>query len=85
MRTYDNGCGFTVTFSAADVDRFASRWPCCDLIERRGFFQFENNGDIANLDGDQPDGEALTVFSRDCQTYGAARIDALRKRRSNRC
>ena len=55
MRTYDNGCGFTVTFSASDVHRFASRWPCCDLTARPGFFEFDNYGDLVDLDGNQPD------------------------------
>ena len=80
MRTYDNGCGFTVTFSVNDVHRFASRWPCCDLTARRGFFEFDNYGDLVDLDGNQPDRYELLAFSRACQEHGERRINVQRTR-----
>ena len=80
MRTYDNGSGFTVTFSAADVEDFASSWPCCGLEEQPGHFAFDDSGDLVDLDGEQPDGGELSAFADDCKEYGQKRIKALRRR-----
>lgn len=80
MRTYDNGNGFTVSFSERDADEFAERWPR-STVEGRGSFSFKNSGDL--VDGSTTssgDGADWAAFSRDCQRWGEKHIGALRRR-----
>lgn len=86
MRTYDNGYGFTVSFSAGDVERFMASYPGSCMVERSGYFTFSNSGDLEDHDlpCDDADGDDIMAFMHDCQTYGQSRIDALRKRKAKK-
>lgn len=80
MRTYDDGCGFTVTFNKHDANKFVSRWPGSTVVGS-GSFSFEDSGDL--IDGDTTcsgDGADWVAFSRDCQRWGEKHIGALRRR-----
>jgi len=81
MRTYDNGSGFTVSFSESDADEFNASWPC-STVNGPGWFAYDNNGDLTDCGGeaDHGDGADWLAFSQDCQKYGEQRIGALRKR-----
>ena len=81
MKTYDNGSGFTVSYSEDDAERFSDSWPC-STVEELGSFTFENNGDLVGLTGtaERNDGDDWLAFSRDCQRYGETRIRALRRK-----
>jgi hypothetical protein len=79
MRCFDNGCFYTVTFTASDVMEFARRWPCSNLRSRSVFFQFDKrNGDLVDTDSDtkQPaaDQGAILAMSQDAQAYGRRRF-----------
>jgi len=81
MRVYDNGCGFTVSFSETDADEFSCSWPC-STVNGPGWFAYDDNGDLTDCGGkaDHGDGEDWWAFSNDCREYGAKRIGALRRR-----
>lgn len=81
MRTFDNGAGFTVSYSEADADEFADIWPG-STVSGAGSFGFANNGDLIDWTGSahEYDGPDWLAFSQDCHNYGAARIEALRRR-----
>ena len=70
MRLQDNGDSFTVWISAAETDRWARRWPCSTLSDRRICASFDTNGlyDLA-IDGqaarDDIDGHELSVVLAD--------------------
>ena len=85
MRTFDNGCFFSVTCTCDDVERFANMWPCSGF--RYGdtvWFQFDKqNGDLVDLeyrntgrpaDDSRVDGGAIVALSQDAQRYGAKRL-----------
>ena len=76
MRAYDNGCFFTVSCSRAEVETFASRWPC--FGERKPlWFQFDKrNGDLIDtnqIEGEQ-DGNGVLALCDDAKRYGAKRL-----------
>lgn len=76
MRTYDNGCFFTVLCSERDVQSFADRWPCFGDV-RSYWFQFDKrSGDLVDTnqnDGDT-DGGAICALADDAKAYGAKRL-----------
>lgn len=71
MRYYDNGSGFTVSYSRIDADNFRASWPC-STVTGRGSFSFEDNGDLVDASGTASthDGADWAAFSHDCQEYG---------------
>jgi hypothetical protein len=74
--TYTNqGSGFSVRCSRADVEHFRDRWPCSGLPARAITFGFERNGDLVEIypDSERFDGPALVALSQDAQAFGAAR------------
>jgi len=50
MRTYDNGDGFTVTYSERDAAEWSERWPC-STVEGSGSFSFNGAGDLVAMGG----------------------------------
>lgn len=36
-------------FTAEQVERFADTWPCCDLLVRDGWAEFDSKGDLVDL------------------------------------
>lgn len=79
MRTHDNGAGFSVSFSRADANDFTDSWPCSTVCGS-GWFAFAENGDLVDCHPLNGDGDDWLAFSHDCQRFGFARIDALRRR-----
>lgn len=79
MRTYDNGSGFTVSYSDDDAANFAAQWPC-STVEGSGSFSFERNGDLIGATGtaEDHDGSDWLAFSQDCQQYGEKKIQRKR-------
>jgi len=76
MRTYDNGCFYTVMVSEADVARFAASWPCFGNV-RSYWFQFHKlTGDLVdtNHEGGETDGSGIVALSEDAMAYGAERL-----------
>ena len=76
MRTYDNGCFYTVTCSKSDVEAFAKRWPCFGP-RRKLAFQFDKrNGDLVDLTGNDRgmDEAGVAALSSDAQAYGKRRL-----------
>ena len=72
MRYHDNGSGFTVSYSAADADRFNRSYPG-STVSGRGWFAFEANGDIVDASESADDSAAWGVFMDDCRAYGNRR------------
>ena len=70
MRYYDNGSGFTVSFTSADAEDLADFWPC-STVKGKGHFAFADNGDLVDMspvsDSDGPD---WVAFSQDCHKWG---------------
>ncbi len=79
MQTFDNGCFYTVTVTAREVEAFRRVWPCSGLRSRPVTFQFDKrNGDLVDSnDADNhpnADGGAMVALSADAQAYGARRL-----------
>lgn len=77
MKTYDNGCFYTVTCTRSDVAAFNSAWPCSPIPARAISFQFDKrNGDLVDIVPDSSgfDGGALLALSQDAQAYGKKRL-----------
>jgi hypothetical protein len=74
MRYYNNGAGYTVSYSARDAAAFAARWPC-STVRGHGAFAFLANGDLCDATGSatQGDGPDWLAFSADCQAYADTR------------
>lgn len=88
MQLFDNGCFFTVTCTARDVEYFAQTWPC--FGSRQAItFQFDKvSGDLVDINPpgrtDDSDGGGLNALCDDAKEYGYAvlrrrAIKALRK------
>ena len=78
MRYHDNGCFYSVSVSAREVEDFKSRWPCSGLPDHAVTFQFDKtNGDLVDIwpsaIADQFDGDAAIALSQDAQAYGEAK------------
>ena len=79
MKTYDNGCFYTVMVSRAEVEVFKWQWPCSGLPDSNVWFQFaKRNGELVDIGpyriSDQVDGDAAIALSHDAQVYGAKRL-----------
>ncbi len=79
MRIFDNGCFYTVTFSAQDVADFADTWPCSGFSNKAVTFQFDkSNGDLVDSnDGTNhpnADGSAMVALSEDAMYCGRSRL-----------
>jgi hypothetical protein len=75
MRTYDNGCFYTVQVSRREVLAFLDRWPGAGLPCRAISFQFDKrSGDLVDVCPDTVDGPAAVALSQDAQTYGRKRL-----------
>ena len=83
MRTYDNGCFFTVAASEREVADFASKWPCFGEPKSL-WFQFDKrNGDLTDLgpNDDGLDSAGVAALAADCKAVGIKRLKlALRLR-----
>lgn len=80
MRTYDNGCFYTVSYSARDAENFSDQWPC-STVEGAGSFQYDKRtGDLVDATGSasRGDGNDWLAFSHDCQRYGQRRLGVLK-------
>ncbi len=80
MRAYDNGCFYTVSYSALDAEEFSSKWPC-STVRGKGSFQYDKrNGDLVDATGSasRKDGDDWLAFSHDCQKYGQRRLGILK-------
>lgn len=76
MRTYDNGCFFTVAFTKLDSYEFKTRWPC-STVRGAGSFQFQkDNDDLVDVGGSaaKGDGPDWVAFADDCKAYGLAHL-----------
>lgn len=76
MKTFNNGCFYSVTCSRDDIRDFVSSWPCCGIPDERPItFQFEkSNGDLVDIEGTDYDGADLVALSEDAQRYGEKRM-----------
>jgi hypothetical protein len=77
MKTYDNGCFYTVTMSAREVAEFNSSWPCSTIPERPIWFQFhKSSGDLVDTSNNlrDVDGYELSALAEDCRNYGAKKL-----------
>ncbi len=77
MKAFDNGCFYSVSVSAAEVENFKSTWPCSGLPGHAIWFQFDKrNGDLVDIkpDSNNFDGPALLALSNDAQAYGKKRL-----------
>lgn len=76
MRTFDNGCFYTVLCSERDVQDFARQWPCFGNVKSL-WFQFDKrNGDLVDtnqIEGEQ-DGSGVLALSHDAQAYGRKKL-----------
>jgi hypothetical protein len=85
MKVQDNGCFYSVTVSAFEVDNFNSRWPCSPIPRRSIWFQFDKrNGDLVDIRpglSQDFDGDALLALSQDAQAHGKKTL-ALRDKRN---
>jgi hypothetical protein len=68
MKARKLGCITQVSFSAADVAAFNAQWPCSCLPEKRGFVEFERNGDLVGAP-EWMDGSEGLAFVSDCQDF----------------
>lgn len=71
MKFFDNGAGFTVSFSRKDSADFARRWPC-STVRGSGSFAFDRRGNLVDVSGAaaRGDGSDWVAFSQDCQRFG---------------
>lgn len=81
MRYMGNGA---VAVSPADVEAFASRWPCAGLRKPRGgwpriVFTFNARGNLVDVEGEPKgaDGSAMVALSQDAQAYFTRRREDL--------
>lgn len=79
MQCFDNGCFYTVTVTAREVQDFARTWPCSGLRARPVTFQFDKrNGDLVDTNDQRQhphaEGSALVALSNDAMAYGARRL-----------
>jgi hypothetical protein len=76
MRTFDNGCFYTVQCTERDVTEFARRWPCFGPRVPITFQFDKRNGDLVDVTGtrDAHDYRGVLALSEDAKTYGAARM-----------
>lgn len=78
MRTYDNGCFFTVAVSEQEVTAFNHTWPCSSLPERPVAFRFDKrNGDLVDIlttRNEEFDGSEAVALSTDAMKYGARKL-----------
>ena len=75
MKTFDNGCFFTVSVSSNEVADFKTTWPCSGLPTKAIRFQFDKrNGDLVDLLPWDLDGDALAALADDAKAYGAKRL-----------
>ena len=80
MKFYDNGCFYSVSVSASEVDDFKQSWPCSNLPEKPIWFQFDKkNGDLVDMKPSNWEerfdcGPALLALSGDAQKYGENRM-----------
>jgi hypothetical protein len=76
MKAYDNGCYYTVAYSARDSEAFSDNWPC-STVKGSGSFQFDKrNGDLVDATGSAAlnDGSDWLAFCEDCKKYGKAKL-----------
>jgi hypothetical protein len=71
MRYYNNGSGFTVSYTDSDADDFSYGWPGSS-VDGKGFFEFASNGDLVGCGGSASDldGVDWSAFAEDCKNYG---------------
>ena len=74
MKYHDNGCFYTVTVSAREVEDFASRWPCANLRHKSVWLQFDKrNGNLVDTNNTQnhphADGGAILALCDDAKDY----------------
>jgi hypothetical protein len=81
--------GNRVTFSRAELNRFAERWPCFGHPESSLIVEF-SNGDLVDIDGDERlDGGAVQAILEDAKrellAYGKRELRAAldRQRRAD--
>jgi hypothetical protein len=76
MRYFDNGCFYTVACSRADVEAFASRWPCFGPAKPM-WFQFDRrNGDLVDYGGADlsNDARGVSALADDAKAYAVGRM-----------
>jgi hypothetical protein len=63
--------GLRVYMSAAELERFAERWPCYDGPRRGGWAEFDRSGDLVDLSPGwiKHDGAALSAIVEDCRAF----------------
>lgn len=84
MKVTDNGCFYSVTVSAWEVDNFKASWPCSNLPDHSIWFQFDKrNDDLVDIkpDSEDFDGPDLTALSQAAQAHGKKTL-ALRAKRN---
>lgn len=75
MKAFDNGCFYSVSVSAVEVEAFKESWPCSGLPDRSIWFQFDKrNDDLVDMRPSNIDGDDALALSRDAQAYGKAKL-----------
>lgn len=80
MKAQDNGCFYSVTVSAREVEDFAERWPCSGLPFKAIWFQFDKrNGDLvdmrpSNWEERGADGAAVLALADDAQRFAIRKL-----------
>jgi hypothetical protein len=73
MRFHDNGCFYSVSVSASEVEAWNRCWPCSSL-EGPQWFQFDkSNGDLVDRTG-LGDGPEAVALSQDAHEYAMRRF-----------
>lgn len=77
MRFYDKRYGFEVTVGRDEVRQWKTRWPASGLGAGPYFFEFDEGGDIVDVQGpgvdSWADGPALGALMDDAKAYGECR------------
>lgn len=74
MRKYDCGAFVCVAVSEAEVSAFARRWPCFGDVRRGMVFEFERNGDLVGLEGDEGlDAGGVVALAQDAAIFAGAK------------
>lgn len=75
MKATRLGTDLLVEFTGLDAHDFASEWPGCE-IEEAGWFRFDKNGNLIDIDEDLLDGPETVAFSEDCYAWGVKKLAA---------
>ncbi len=79
MQVFDNGCFFSVTCTAREVEDFSRTWPCSGLAFRAVTFQFDkSNGDLVDSNDQRnhpnAEGGAMLALCDDAMRAGESKL-----------